>query len=222
MKQIYQLSDNPYSTHQFVINRIKSQKKILELGCATGYISKELIKKKNIVWGVDSDVNYLKKAGKICNKTFLFDIEKIAELKDLPHKYFDYILLMDVLEHTRNPEAILRQLKKWVKKNGEIIISLPNIANISTRLSLFSGSFSYTETGILDKTHLKFFTLQSFSELLLQNGLKLKHIEHNADLGIIPIIGRALKHIPIHIQYLITKIRPSLLCTQFIFVCSVQ
>jgi SAM-dependent methyltransferase len=84
---------------------------------------------------------------------------------------FDVITFGDVLEHLQDPLAVLRVAKHKLKQSGFIVTSLPNVAHGDVRLSLLHGSFPYRETGLLDRTHIRFFTLQTIRELLYDAGL---------------------------------------------------
>ncbi len=217
----YKLNDQKYSVHEIILRRIHPNSTILELGCCTGYISKKLLDKDCRVWGVDNNKRYLSQAKKYCKKTYLVNLENPLELKVVNQKEFDYVLLMDVLEHLRNPEALLYFIKKNFVVNKNVIISMPNVANISIRINLLFGIFKYTEFGLLDKTHLQLYTLNSAKNLISSSGLKTDSIIHNADLGLVTFFGRLLEKLPKEIQYLITKTRPTLLAGQFVFFCSV-
>jgi 2-polyprenyl-3-methyl-5-hydroxy-6-metoxy-1,4-benzoquinol methylase len=91
----------------------------------------------------------------------------------LDGKRFDRVLLLDVLEHLRHPEQILRQSQEVLKREGLLIVSVPNIANIYIRLTLLLGRFDYSERGLLDKTHLRFFTRKTARKLLESNGYSI-------------------------------------------------
>ena len=84
---------------------------------------------------------------------------------------FDVVTFGDVLEHLRDPLAVLRAAVRKLKPSGFIVSSLPNVAHGDVRLSLLHGSFQYGETGLLDRTHMRFFTLQTIRELLHDAGL---------------------------------------------------
>ena len=107
---------------------------------------------------------------------FLFDLNN--GLPDLDYKKFNYILLLDVIEHLRNPEKCLINLKEKIDINPKIkvIVSTPNIAFIIIRLMLLFGSFNYGKKGILDKTHTRLFTFSSFQNLLKQSGFKIENV----------------------------------------------
>lgn len=86
---------------------------------------------------------------------------------------FERVLLLDVLEHMANPERILEQAGRFLAEDGRVIVSIPNVANIAVRLMLLLGRWDYAERGILDRTHLRFYTRKTALELLEGNGLKV-------------------------------------------------
>lgn len=92
--------------------------------------------------------------------------EVVESLAQLHGQRFDMVLLLDVLEHMSDPEAFLRDLQSYLTPGGRILISVPNIAHWSVRIPLLFGSFNYTSRGILDRTHLQFFTRKRVYELL--------------------------------------------------------
>jgi 2-polyprenyl-3-methyl-5-hydroxy-6-metoxy-1,4-benzoquinol methylase len=105
-------------------------------------------------------------------------VEKIEELK-YPKEYFDVIVFADVLEHLRQPDKVLLNLRKYLRADGFMVASLPNIARIDIRLKLILGRFDYGDSGILDKTHLKFFTLSSAKKLFTENGFMIERIDYS-------------------------------------------
>ena len=96
---------------------------------------------------------------------------------------FDYIIFADVLEHLHEPERIVREMAERLKKGGAFICSIPNIMNLSVLYPLLQGKFEYEEAGILDRTHLKFFTLDSIGRLFAQCGFHMEKLlySQNAD-----------------------------------------
>ena len=106
-------------------------------------------------------------------------------------KKFDLIIFADILEHTIHPEKILEYYStNLLKQKGKIIISVPNIANWNIRLKLLFGKFDYTKTGILDETHLKFFTYNSIKKIIPNNCKIRKELYGASMLGhIIKIIS---------------------------------
>ena len=140
----------------------------------SGILGTKLKEKGCLVYGIDISKKALALAKKRVDKTILLDIEKDVPSLD---KKFDVIIFADILEHLRDPEKVLKRYLQFLKPNGKIVVSLPNIANWSIRIKLLFGSFRYTETGILDKTHLHFYTLQTAKDFLRNSGITLQKID---------------------------------------------
>lgn len=205
----------PYEAHQLIFDKIPSGSAVLDIGCATGYFAQELKKKSCKTWGVDIDAEALNFAKKYCNDVFQADLNS---LKTLPFKKnsFDVILLMDVIEHLTNPNQLLSGIKQYLKPSGKLILSTPNIAFLSIRLALLRGKFEYTKMGIMDETHVKFYTKKILLGLLSKNGWKLQTLDMSSGFSQITAIGKYLNYIPKSVQYQITKNFDTLLAYQFI------
>lgn len=171
----YSYKGDKYSSHSRIIEIVrKSGKKlkILDVGCASGYIGKELGKDYYLI-GIEEDRKSARIANKFYNKLFIIDIEK----EDFrTEDEFDIIILGDVLEHLKDPLGVLIKMKKFLKAGGQIIISLPNIAFIFFRVSLLFGNFDYMDKGPMDKGHLRFFTLKTSNKLVRDAGLRIENI----------------------------------------------
>jgi len=204
-----EFNNNPYGSQVKVIELIGNNKKVLEIGCASGRISKRLFENGCTVIGVEIDKNSSLKARKFCQDIITADIEYLEDL-GYPSNYFDVILLSNVLEHLRSPLNVLKKLKNYLKTDGYIVIAVPNIANIMIRTKLLLGKFEYEESGILDKTHLRFFNEKSAKELLNKAGFSIIKFD------IVPSIP--LLSINSKIEYAIAKIRPNLFSMEFLMV----
>jgi 2-polyprenyl-3-methyl-5-hydroxy-6-metoxy-1,4-benzoquinol methylase len=169
----YPVKTSPHSSHEFVKEAVGTGRDVLDIGCGEGFLAAALQKAGNRVHGVD----FLPEA------EHAGDIEGYAQI-DLDgnfHRYsgiasgltFDAILLLDVLEHLRHPETLLQQCLPLLRPGGLMIVSVPNIANITIRLLLLIGKFEYTERGLLDRTHLRFFTRKSARKMLTESGYEL-------------------------------------------------
>ncbi len=220
-------NNTPYEAHRLVLERIKPNSKILDLGCARGYFAKELLKKNCRVWGVDSDKEAIEEAKKYYVEAQVADLDSISpgrspfgHLPGVKDFKFDYILLLDVLEHLKNPEKLLKSFKKYLKNDGKIIISVPNIAFLSIRLALLRGKFDYQKTGIMDESHLHFYTKKTLIDLITKCGLRIIDFDTASGFSQITLIGKYLNRIPKYWQYKITKLFPTLLGYQFIIVCA--
>ncbi|MGB9756014.1 MAG: class I SAM-dependent methyltransferase [Desulfurella sp.] len=181
MKDLYfEKPKNYFSNIRYdILELIKCNNcKILEIGCGTGATLMELKRlcKANYIAGVD--IVDLGQSEKL-DKFILGDIE-IEEL-NFPDKYFDIIICADVLEHLKDPWSTVNKLKKYLKDNGVIIASIPNIREIRTLLSIvIKGDFKYADSGILDKTHLRFFCKKNIIELFKETGFKLEKINNSS------------------------------------------
>jgi SAM-dependent methyltransferase len=105
---------------------------------------------------------------------------------------FDVVVCADVLEHLEDPAAVLARVRKWLSPGGLLLVSLPNVANVAVRLSLLAGRFEYAEAGILDRTHLRFFTRRSARRLVEAAGFRIRRLRPTpipAELAI-PLLRR--------------------------------
>ena len=94
-------------------------------------------------------------------------------------KSFDYIILADIVEHLRDPWDFLKKVRRFLKQDGRVIVSIPNVCHVTNLWNMLHGNWEYKEAGILDRTHLRFFTKKSFSRYLEQAGFKIQSIEPN-------------------------------------------
>jgi len=167
---------------------------ILDVGCGYGLLLNHLSTKgKNLnLTGIENSKHAYD--NRITNSNILninlTDFDSVSF--SLSAEKFDVIIFSDVLEHLYDPVATIIFYKKFLKPNGCIIITVPNIANIYSRLLLFFGLFSYCETGVMDKTHIRFFTLSSLNKLLVDSGLIATSRSYDPVLarGFVPLIKR--------------------------------
>lgn len=195
-----------YSVHTMCVELTGKDKKVLEVGCATGYISKNLKKNGCYVVGIEIDKNAAEVAKRYCDEVITGDIETL----ELPSDKFDVILFMDVLEHLKDPESVLKKVMNNLKEDGIVIVSVPNIANWKIRLNLLFGNFNYTTIGILDETHLRFFTYKTIKKLIDKAGLKVVHEDITPSFPF---------PFPVSIKYKLAKFYKTLFSQQFVFVC---
>lgn len=162
----YEFKPFKYSSHYWILKLLEGEREpvsILDVGTASGYLGEVWKKSGHHVTGIEFDPAAAAKAKENYHAFRVADIETF----DFPYRSeFDYIVFADVLEHLRDPAAVLRRCIPGLKESGKIIISLPNVANWVIRLGLLFGRFDYTDRGILDRTHLRFFTLRSAGQLM--------------------------------------------------------
>lgn len=212
---------DPYSSHSQIIEWIDKERprEVLEVGTATGYLTSEMVKRGCVVTGIEHDAQMAKIAEQYCKKMVVGDVENL-DLSQLGT--YDAIILGDVVEHLRNPREFLKKTGKLLNKGGKILISLPNVANIWVRLNLLFGRFNYSRVGILDESHLSFFTLETSQKIARDSGLEV--ISTSVTPIPLPLIlpatsqGRALSFLHA-LNWGITRLRKTLFGYQFILVC---
>ncbi|MGO0122933.1 rhamnosyltransferase WsaF family glycosyltransferase [Desulfothermobacter acidiphilus] len=154
-----------------IIKQVGTSKKVLEVGCATGYMTKVLKEQFDCrVTCIEIDAAAAEKALPYCEQMIVGDVETLKLEDHLQPESFDVIILADVLEHLKDPWATLRKLRPFLKPDGYILASIPNVAHAGLILELLEGKFKYRPLGLLDDTHLRFFTRESIQELFEKTG----------------------------------------------------
>ena len=149
-------------------------KKVLEVGCGMGFTGRAIKEREKSgveVTGIEIVPEMAEKARANLDNVISGDVEKV----ELPFgkEYFDCILYGDVLEHLINPWKLLRQHCEFLQKGGYVIMSIPNIAHYRTIQMLCRKEWKYADAGILDSTHLRFFTLKSIKRMVSDAGLEI-------------------------------------------------
>ncbi|MEN9918634.1 MAG: hypothetical protein RL662_1070 [Bacteroidota bacterium] len=149
----------------------------LDVGCASGIFSEYLKKHRGCeTWGIEVQTEVAEIAKTKLDKvlTGLFEEVKLQ----LPNKYFDCIFFNDVLEHMTYPEACLTAIKSQLQDGGYVVASIPNMRNFNVlKELLFQQSWEYKDEGILDRTHLRFFTKKSIINMFTRCGYTIERIE---------------------------------------------
>lgn len=169
----YPLKDSGYSSHDYFQKLVGVHQRVLDVGCGQGFFAARIATADNDVTGIDildkpACSHSLAEYHQLNLDHGLSQLEEVLKA----HGY-DRILLQDILEHLNNPGQLLEDCRPLLSDNGRLLVSVPNIANITVRLSLLLGYFEYTERGILDKTHVRFFTRSSITRLLENSGYQV-------------------------------------------------
>jgi len=148
-------------------------RKILDVGCADGQLGLALRTRFGAeVWGVEISPTMAETARQRMDTVLSGPIEEMLPL--LPDDYFDAVILADVLEHLADPYTILFELKKKANDNGSFIASLPNVGHWSIIKNLLNGSWRYKDYGLMDSSHLRWFTRETIYDLFGEAGLFIK------------------------------------------------
>jgi SAM-dependent methyltransferase len=157
-----------------VVARVQpAGRRILDVGCAAGAMGAAMLSAgATEVAGIEIHAPAAAIARGRLTSVYGYDLDTLPELP-YPARYFDVITLADVLEHLRDPLAVLRHLRRWLADDGQIVCSLGNVRHESVLLPLLvEGRWDYAEAGILDRTHLRFFTMESMQQLLRAAGFE--------------------------------------------------
>jgi len=149
-------------------------KTILDIGCGTGLLGSILKRKGNYVMGINNSKQEIKIALNKIDECKYYDV--ITGKKFPFNKRVDIMIFADILEHTPNPKEVILKLEKFLKKDGKIILSIPNICCYNLRIRHLFGYYDYDDFGTLDRTHLRFFTKKEIKRLLDECGFKIIYL----------------------------------------------
>lgn len=165
---------DPNTTHGMILSNIKSCSKVLECGCASGYMTQFMKEKlKCTVHIVEIDVNGFLSAMRYAENGYCGDLDEDGWYNHFKAEQYDYILFADVLEHLRLPNDVLYIASKLLKPEGKIIFSVPNICHNDIIIRMFYDHFNYTSLGLLDNTHIHFFGGRDLARFVDQAELKI-------------------------------------------------
>ena len=174
LKYDTEIDVNADSAHAKVVAMVESLRaggRVLELGCSTGYMSRVFRERGCRVVGVEIDPAAAARAGAACERVIVGDLDRIDLAAEAGDDRFDVVVAADVLEHLKDPVSVLRAAARLLKPEGWLVASIPNIAHGSVRLGLLGGQFpNDNELGLLDRTHLRFFTRETAQKLLEDGG----------------------------------------------------
>ena len=166
---------------------------MLDIGCGSARLGGVIRQYGYRVTGIERSDEALAQARAAIDEVLELDLTDHAGiLKALGERRFDVLLFGDVLEHLADPLATLRFYRRLLAPHGRIVISLPNIARWDRRLALLFGRFDYAESGVMDRTHLRFFTLRTAKMLAREAGLAIVAVDHAPGIvrGFLPLIQR--------------------------------
>ena len=174
----YSFKFSPHGSHGIILRRLPREgalRRVLDLGCGPGYLSARLAERGFDVVAVDLVEPVEKPAGV---RFLAADLNAVDRLPvDGP---FDYILLADVVEHLLEPERLLAWVRGRLAPGGRAIVCVPNVAHLYVRLKLLAGNFDRAPRGILDATHIHFYTRRSLVRMVRRCGLSICHLEATA------------------------------------------
>lgn len=165
------------NSHSSILRMVGFNKRVLEAGCASGHVSKMLHAQGCSVVGIEVDASVVELAQPWVERVIVGDFDDARVWDDLVGESFDVALFGDVLEHLKDPLGVLREAVKHLVPSGIIVLSVPNIAHADVKIALLNGTFPYRDSGLLDRTHIHFFTKESILDLIKRAGLIPTEIE---------------------------------------------
>lgn len=180
MEKLYEKEidfSDPNDAHAKMIEFVGSDRRVIDFGCWTGFVSRVLKERGCYVAGIEIDPQAAEGARGVCDRVVVGDLDELDLADVLEGEKYDVGLFGDVIEHLKNPGRVLAQTREVLLPGGYIVLSVPNIAHASIRLMLLKGEFNYEETGILDDTHLKYYTRESIGDFLESCGYMVDVME---------------------------------------------
>ncbi|MBM3738169.1 MAG: class I SAM-dependent methyltransferase [Acidobacteria bacterium] len=173
----YTLKPSPYSSHSLLLDLLPptTPRRILDVGCGNGYLAEILASRGHQVTGIERPDGVTREFPASV-RLIPADLERGLP----PLGTFDTILCADILEHLRDPAALLSQLRRHLAPGGSFICSLPNSGNIHFRLTVLAGRFPKEEKGLFDGTHVQFFTWDGWTRLFASAGLRFESVHPTA------------------------------------------
>jgi 2-polyprenyl-3-methyl-5-hydroxy-6-metoxy-1,4-benzoquinol methylase len=159
------------SPHTLAILSVPPGSRVLDIGAADGGVAAVLTQRGCRVWGVEIDKEAAFAAEAHCESVVVGDVEELDLASTFEGQTFDAILCLDVLEHLRHPAEVLRRLVTLLAPRGRVITSIPNITHAAVALQLLDGRFTYSDTGLLDETHIRFFDRAAVEQLFADAGM---------------------------------------------------
>jgi SAM-dependent methyltransferase len=203
-----ELNSRPLGGHARLLELVGTDKRVLDVGCSSGYLARPLVERGCVVVGIERDPAAAEVARTICEDVLVGDVETM-ELP-LQHESFDVVLCGDLVEHLRDPDRFLARVRPFLRTTGRLVLSTPNVANWAMRLSLLSGRWQYTDRGILDRTHAHLFTRRTLVETLQRTGYRVVEIDFTLP---VPVVGTPTVE---RLAHALGRVRPQLLAYQFV------
>lgn len=186
--------------------------RVLDVGCSAGYLARPLAEAGVDVVGVELDPEAAAEARAWCSNVLVGDVESMP--LPLEPASFDAVLCGDLVEHLRAPGLALARLRPFLRQGGRLVLTTPNVANWAMRLSLLAGRWTYTDRGILDRTHTHLFTRMTLTRTVEDAGYAVVDLDYTVP---VPLVGTPAVE---RLAHAVARLRPSLFAYQFLLVAT--
>lgn len=161
-------------------NRTSQEMSVLDVGCGSGALSGAIAEKGYTVWGIEANKEAAAKAALRISGVLETDLTFFQAVKEqLGSRLFDYIVFSEVLEHVYDPFTVLKQYSAFLKPGGFVLVAVPNALVWANRLKFLFGRFEYTDTGVMDRTHIRFFTFRTAKRLVKAAGFSITGVDYS-------------------------------------------
>lgn len=211
----YEFKSRPYSSHVLLLGELPAEgngRRVLDVGCAEGYLAEILASRGFEVTGVD-------RAGTAHGDTFRFVAGDLDAGLPALDGNFDFILCADVLEHLRDPLGMLLECRRRLAPGGALVASLPNSGHAYFRWNVLVGRFPRHDKGLFDRTHLQFYMWRGWTELLARAGFRIERVKVSGvpvGLALPRWDGTAGVHFLEWLSFQLARLRKTLFAYQFI------
>ena len=162
--------DAANNAHAFMLQMVGWNRRVLELGAASGHVTRALVEQNCTVTAIEYDPEAARDLKDAAQEVIVGDLNDPEVFAGLPGGY-DVVLAGDVLEHLLFPQQVLNRIADQLAPHGHVVVSLPHVAHVDMRLALLQGRFDYNAYGLLDDTHIRFFTIKTIKEMVKKAGL---------------------------------------------------
>lgn len=167
----------PNDSQAMAVALVGPGRRVLELGCGDGHVTRRLAEAGCSVVGVEIDAAAARVAAEFSDEIHVADLDIEDTAKILGDAVFERIVVGDVLEHLKDPGRTLTALRQHLTGEGLLVASIPNVTHADVRLMLLGGRWRYQDLGLLDRTHLRFFDLEGVVELFANAGWHIERLE---------------------------------------------
>jgi 2-polyprenyl-3-methyl-5-hydroxy-6-metoxy-1,4-benzoquinol methylase/glycosyltransferase involved in cell wall biosynthesis len=215
MSEEYALKESEGSSHVEVLRLLAGAKplRILDVGCSGGRLGEQLRERGHHVTGID--LVETPQTSKRVDAFFRADLEQ-----GIPNEVgndYDVVIAADVIEHLRNSDQLLRQIAERLRPDGRLLLSVPNFGHWYPRLRTVLGIFDYDQRGILDKTHVRFYTRRSLLKQVRKSGYQVQEMRVTGlPIDVLHSRPSPLRRVVLAVDSLLVRLRPTLFGYQFV------
>ncbi len=167
----------PNDSQAMAVALVGPNRRVLELGCGAGHVTKQLVAGGCHVTGIEIDPDAAAVASTFAQEVHVADLDATEPAAVLGDSRFERIVVGDVFEHLKDPGSTLSALRSHLSDDGLLIASIPNVTHADVRLMLLDGQWRYQDLGLLDRTHLRFFDLAGITALFGESGWHIERLE---------------------------------------------